>query len=743
MGRLAFMALVASTASTAFGQVAVELRVEDQKGVEIRGATVGVDGAAAVPTGTTVQLDDGTHDFAIHVNSALLRTERAFVPPAPTTLSFEWITSSVRLSVVDHRGGSLRGSSLRFRGGAPPGFRDDSSFGSGARVTLPITDAAVYPTISGTAADGYDLTVLAATSLERDVSNQAVTAATTAIAVEWRTADVTVRVVDQLGAEIAGSFLRLRHSGVGFVRPTTNLQSGSGLTLPLTDRALYPTLRGLYGDGYDFVVAPLSSGALRRDVDDRDVTDGTTEIAFEWIRAESELTLVGSDGSEVFGSTLVLPTPFGTLSSGDVVQLPITDNAAYPTLFGEYADGYPIEVAPADVAPQSATLQFEVAADGTLTPGSFTVGPNTYSLRSRSNAPPTADAGENVTIVSTMLLSVTLAGSASDPDGDMLTYRWLDGSLELLPPTPVALDGGAPLDLSTVALGSAGSRTLTLEVSDGEFTATDTMVLTVGNAAPEAVCSGSGTFVPGVDVLLAATVADHDGDLVSYDWSLGGTVVASGLVQTTRGGAPVDVPLATVPAASLALGLNVVVLAVQDAAGASATCSADVRIEDVGGPTLAPEVSVRMLWPARHRLVKVKIDANASTPDGGPVTLSAVVRCSQDADRKPCGEALPDFTTPVIDQATGRILLKLRSSRPWRGDGKIYTVVITATDQAGNTAVAEVDVVATPDRRCDTSRWKEKKRRILEAWRSRRTSDERAEDVRRVRRAVKRWKGRR
>ena len=89
--------------------------------------------------------------------------------------------------------------------------------------------------------------------------------------------------------------------------------------------------------------------------------------------------------------------------------------------------------------------------------------------RLEQNTRPVASAGTDQTVEQTgTLTSVTLDGSASsDPDGDALTYTWTGGGLS-------GTTGANP----TVEL-PAGSHTLTLTVSDGELTATDTVQVTV------------------------------------------------------------------------------------------------------------------------------------------------------------------------------------------------------------------------------------------------------------------------
>ncbi|MBS3905522.1 MAG: hypothetical protein KGZ49_00675, partial [Syntrophaceae bacterium] len=63
------------------------------------------------------------------------------------------------------------------------------------------------------------------------------------------------------------------------------------------------------------------------------------------------------------------------------------------------------------------------------------------------------------------------------------------------------------------------------------------------------------------------------------------------------------------------------------------------------------------------------------------------------------GDTSPDWTEPVIDQINGIITLKLRSERSGRGNGRIYTITITAGDASGNRSQANVEIKVPHDQR--------------------------------------------
>jgi len=108
------------------------------------------------------------------------------------------------------------------------------------------------------------------------------------------------------------------------------------------------------------------------------------------------------------------------------------------------------------------------------------------------NHPPVADAGLDQTVEQTSYAGaeVTLDGSgSSDPDGDPLTYLW-------------TWDSESATGVSPVITFPLGPTTVTLEVSDGENTATDEVDITVEDITPpELSCEESvnphGNNIPG------------------------------------------------------------------------------------------------------------------------------------------------------------------------------------------------------------------------------------------------------
>jgi hypothetical protein len=140
------------------------------------------------------------------------------------------------------------------------------------------------------------------------------------------------------------------------------------------------------------------------------------------------------------------------------------------------------------------------------------------------NTPPVAEAGAPQTVDE--FSSVTLSGSASDSDGDVLSYRW-----ELIAGHPVAITSSASLTAGfdapdVTALDASRVLTFRLTVDDGKATASDTVDITVidaglgTNTPPTADIRNLESVTEFVTVELDGSGStDPDGDPLSYRWT--------------------------------------------------------------------------------------------------------------------------------------------------------------------------------------------------------------------------------
>ncbi len=306
-----------------------------------------------------------------------------------------------------------------------------------------------------------------------------------------------------------------------------------------------------------------------------------------------------------------------------------------------------------------------------------------------ANTIPTANAGENISITSETASTTIIQGTASDEDpGDILRYRWISGETALIDWTPVPSNGSCILDLSTVSLG-IGQHTLTLKVNDGQNPVTDDMILTIENSATTAaVTGGPGTYEIYSIITLSGEASDFDGDLLTYKWAEGDLILCEGQIQPPAGGDPV--PLSDCIIDNLTLGSHTITLSVNDVVNAEVTTDITITIVDQTAPTLAPVVNKSILWPPNHDMVDIAITANASD-NSGSVTVTADIASNEPIEGTGDGDTSPDWIEPVIDNDV--ISFQLRAERSGTGDGRVYTIVITATDDSGNTSTAEVEVI--------------------------------------------------
>jgi hypothetical protein len=313
-----------------------------------------------------------------------------------------------------------------------------------------------------------------------------------------------------------------------------------------------------------------------------------------------------------------------------------------------------------------------------------------------TNNLPTLSAGENILISSENQMITVIQGHASDSDNDSLTYRWLEGEIELLPWQNVGANGEAHLDLITVPYFTLGQHTLTLEVSDGQASETDDMILTIDNSAPHAAPTGGGVYEVFTPVTLGGDVSDFDGDQLTYEWLEGNELLFSGFLNTIQGGDPVQ--LFSNAIYDLSLGVHTITLIVHDDINEPVTKNINVEIIDKTIPTLMPVPNKTILWPPNHQMVNILIEANAGDNSGGQVTLSATITSNELQDGLGEEDTSPDWTEPVINYENGIIDLQLRSERSGSGEGRIYTVTITAADESGNSSQASVEIIVPHDK---------------------------------------------
>ena len=300
--------------------------------------------------------------------------------------------------------------------------------------------------------------------------------------------------------------------------------------------------------------------------------------------------------------------------------------------------------------------------------------------------------------------AVVLDGSASfDLDSDPLTYQWLQTS-----GPAVALTGADSARLSFTApllpLGSTSSDTLTFEltVSDGALSDSESIQVTVQqvNQAPEANAGLDQTKDEGAVVVLNGTASrDPDGDPVAtYSWTQldGPTVALSDPASPT--------PSFTAPATASGGATLSFALTVSDGFLSSEpdtdAARVTVYVVNVNDPPLcsAARASSTSLWPPNHKLAQVGITGVADpNSDRVQITINGV---TQDEPVNGLGDG---DTSPDAIVRENHVLL--RAERSGEGNGRVYQISFTATDNTptGGSCTGTVTVAVPHSSRAGAS----------------------------------------
>jgi len=316
-----------------------------------------------------------------------------------------------------------------------------------------------------------------------------------------------------------------------------------------------------------------------------------------------------------------------------------------------------------------------------------------------ANDAPVVTTGGNLTIQSQDQAYTTLMATATDGDGDGLTCRWLLAGDTVYGPAAVA-GSDCSLPLANVAALGIGAHDFMIEVSDGIATVADNVVVTVENSPPVVAPTGGGVYEYGLDVTLGGSASDFDGDPLDVEWRQDTTVLAleSG-IGTMYGGSPVALSYQVINSAVLGLGTHTVTLAGSDGVNSEVAASVTVEIIDSLAPTIELIPSHTILWPPNHKMVSVSVQANVYDNAGGTIQLAVDVQSSEPQEFDGDGNFQPDHEVLSVDEANGLILLNLRAERSGKGAGRTYTIMVTATDGAGNQSTAMVEVQAPHSRK--------------------------------------------
>ncbi|MFA5260171.1 MAG: LamG-like jellyroll fold domain-containing protein [Candidatus Omnitrophota bacterium] len=302
--------------------------------------------------------------------------------------------------------------------------------------------------------------------------------------------------------------------------------------------------------------------------------------------------------------------------------------------------------------------------------------------------------GEDIDIVHVAtdeVFNTQIKAVATDPDGDLLEYRWTIDAQG----TKQVEGQSADLDLSHFL--QSGDHDITVDVSEvatsNKFSASDQATLIIQNSEPTAVLGTSGVYVLGQDIVLRADVSDYDGDAVLYSWSEDGQAeFVSGGVNTLLGGASVPLPEYTI-AGGLPVGSHTLLLTLSDPVnGHNVVKGTTINVEsDTEAPTLDPVAEPSVLLKS-NEFEPVTIYVNAQDNSGNISQISVVVMVQKKNGDMRDGVLDKDYSNLVVDAGNGGIInVDLNA----QSNGTTYSIRIIVVDDAGNSAqgFATIEVV--------------------------------------------------
>ncbi|MBZ5637671.1 MAG: hypothetical protein LAO51_02825 [Acidobacteriia bacterium] len=260
---------------------------------------------------------------------------------------------------------------------------------------------------------------------------------------------------------------------------------------------------------------------------------------------------------------------------------------------------------------------------------------------------------------------------------------------------------GGSMAVYRIALGDPDSR---MEVSDSASFGFDEerpdwqpVVEThddrppVADAGPDAAAEcasaqGAAVTLDGSRSSDPDSTAGTDDDIVSFEWFLDFGAPAQALIGEGE-----------IVQTTLALGTHVVTLRVTDKAGATATDEAVWTVRDTVPPRILVVVDPSVLWPPDHGMVPVHSKIAVSDACGTPSLALASVTSSEPDDARGEGDGHTVNDIQGADIGGPDLDVLLRAERAGSGAGRVYTIVYTATDGAGNAASARALVLVPHD----------------------------------------------
>ena len=403
------------------------------------------------------------------------------------------------------------------------------------------------------------------------------------------------------------------------------------------------------------------------------VTDkrGSTDTASTTATIADSNVPPTADAGGPYSGTAGIPIVFDGSASDD----PDGTIVSYSWDFGDGSTGTGVSPSHTYVSAGSFTATLTVTDDDGAMDTAEAVGGGVTVVE--GNQPPVADAGGPYS--GTAGVPVVFDGSAStDLDGTIVSYSWDFG------------DGATGTGVSpSHTYGAAGSYVVSLTVTDDDG-AMDTaeavgggVNVVEGNQPPIADAGGPYSGTAGFPVTFDGSASsDSDGSIVSYSWDFGDGSTGTGVA-----------PSHTYSAA----GTFVVTLTVTDDDGATDSAIAGGGGAQIDPPVVnnppncsAAEPSQLIIWPPNHKFVRIDV-LNIVDPDGDSVFV-LVNSIFQDEPVNGIGDGNTARDGRGVGTPTAEVRAERSGTKKTPGDGRVYHISFSASDESGATCSGTVQV---------------------------------------------------
>ena len=158
-----------------------------------------------------------------------------------------------------------------------------------------------------------------------------------------------------------------------------------------------------------------------------------------------------------------------------------------------------------------------------------------------------------------------------------------------------------------------------------------------------------------------------------------GATVAYAATATDNCTSTVTVAVQPASGSFFPVGTTTVTARATDGSGNTATCSFTVTVKDVEPPAINNLiVTPPVLWPPNHKMKNVTVNYTSSDNCPGPISCHITVTSDEPENGTGDGDQAPDWD--VLNDHH----IKLRAERAGNGDGRVYAIKVTCTDQYGN-----------------------------------------------------------